>query len=60
MAYAGYNVGQVSRPFNGGFDGEHAVVSGRIQIGEPIIAVGGHFLHEKQRVQVAEARVARE
>jgi RND family efflux transporter MFP subunit len=42
------------------FDGEHAVVSGRIQIGEPIIAVGGHFLHEKQRVQVAEARVARE
>jgi RND family efflux transporter MFP subunit len=42
------------------FDGERAIVSGGIQIGEPIIAVGGHFLHEKQRVQVAEARVARE
>jgi len=42
------------------FDGERAIVSGGIHIGEPIIAVGGHFLHEKQRVQVAEARVARE
>jgi len=42
------------------FDGERAIVSGGIHIGERIIAVGGHFLHEKQRVQVAEARVARE
>jgi RND family efflux transporter MFP subunit len=42
------------------FDGERAIVSGGIHIGEPIIAVGGHFLHEKQRVQVAEPRVARE
>jgi len=41
-------------------DGERAIVSGGIHIGDPIIAVGGHFLHEKQRVQVAEARVARE
>jgi RND family efflux transporter MFP subunit len=41
-------------------DGERAIVSDGIQIGEPIIAVGGHFLHEGQRVQVAEARVARE
>lgn len=42
------------------FDGERVIVSGGLQIGEPIIAVGGHFLHEKERVQVAEARVARE
>jgi RND family efflux transporter MFP subunit len=42
------------------FHGERAIVSGGIHVGEPIIAVGGHFLHEKQRVQVAEARVARE
>ena len=42
------------------FDGERALVSGRIHAGDPIIAVGGHFLHEGQRVQVAEARVARD
>jgi len=42
------------------FDGERALVSGGIHIGDPIIAVGGHFLHEGQRVQVSEARVARE
>ncbi|MFL6605788.1 MAG: efflux RND transporter periplasmic adaptor subunit [Steroidobacteraceae bacterium] len=42
------------------FDGERAIVSAGIHIGDPIIAVGGHFLHEGQRVQVAEARVARE
>jgi len=42
------------------FDGERAIVSGGIQIGDPIIAVGGHFLHEGQQVHVAEARVARE
>jgi RND family efflux transporter MFP subunit len=42
------------------FDGERAIVSGGIQMGDPIIAVGGHFLHEGQHVQVAEARVARE
>ena len=32
------------------FDGERAIVSGEINIGDPIIAVGGHFLHEGQRV----------
>jgi RND family efflux transporter MFP subunit len=42
------------------FDGERAIVSGEIHSGDSIIAVGGHFLHEAQRVQVAEARVARE
>jgi RND family efflux transporter MFP subunit len=54
------------------FDGERALVSGPIgdaslpadpsgiHIGDPIIAIGGHFLHEGQRVQVAEARVPRE
>jgi len=42
------------------FDGERALVSGAIHIGDPIVAVGGHFLHEGQHVQVAEARVARE
>jgi hypothetical protein len=42
------------------FDGERAIVGGGIHIGDPIIAVGGHFLHEGQRVQVAAARVARE
>jgi hypothetical protein len=38
------------------FDGEHAIVSGEIKIGDSIIAVGGHFLHEGQRVQVREGR----
>src|SRR5581483_8897943 len=33
------------------FDGEHAVVSGGIHTGDPVVAVGGHFLHEGQRVQ---------
>jgi RND family efflux transporter MFP subunit len=42
------------------FDGERAIVSGGIHIGDPIIAVGGHFLHEGQRVQVADAVVARD
>src|SRR5690242_7236503 len=42
------------------FDGERAIVSGGIHIGDRIIAVGGHFLHEGQRVQVSEARVARD
>ncbi len=42
------------------FDGERAIVSGEINTGDPIIAVGGHFLHEGQRVNVAEGRVARE
>jgi RND family efflux transporter MFP subunit len=42
------------------FDGERAIVSGEIHIGDPIIAVGGHFLHEGQRIKVAEARLARE
>jgi RND family efflux transporter MFP subunit len=42
------------------FDGERAIVSGGIQIGDPVIAVGGHFLHEGQRVQVSDARVARD
>jgi RND family efflux transporter MFP subunit len=42
------------------FDSERAIVSGAIHNGDPIIAVGGHFLHEGQLVQVAEPRVARE
>jgi RND family efflux transporter MFP subunit len=42
------------------FDGERAIVSGGVHIGDPLIAVGGHFLHEGQLVQVAEARVAQE
>ena len=42
------------------FDGERAIVTGGIHIGDPVIAVGGHFLHEGQPIKVAEARVARE
>jgi RND family efflux transporter MFP subunit len=42
------------------FDGERAIVSGGIHIGDPIIAVGGHFLHDGQRVQAAGTAVARE
>ena len=42
------------------FDGERAIVSGGVHIGDPIIAVGGHFLHEGQPVQVADMRAARE
>lgn len=42
------------------FDGEHAIVGGDIHVGDPIIAIGGHFLHEGQRVQVTATRVARE
>ena len=40
-----------------GFDGEGAIVASGIHIGDPIVALGGHFLHEGQRVRVAEARV---
>ena len=36
------------------FDGERAIVGGDIHVGDPIIAIGGHFLHEGQRVQVTE------
>src|SRR5882762_128306 len=42
------------------FDGERAIVGGNIHVGDPIIAIGGHFLHEGQRVQVTETPVARE
>ena len=42
------------------FDAERAIVTGEIHIGDPVIAVGGHFLHEGQPIKVAEARVARE
>jgi RND family efflux transporter MFP subunit len=31
-----------------------------LHVGDPIIAVGGHFLHEAQRVQVAEALTTRD
>jgi len=41
-------------------DGERAIVSGAIHIADPIIAVGGHFLREGQRIQTVETRVARE
>ena len=37
------------------FDGERAIVRGGIQMGDPIIAVGGHFLHEGQQVHIVEA-----
>ena len=40
--------------------GKRAIVTGGIHIGDPVIAVGGHFLHEGQPIKVAEARVARE
>ena len=42
------------------FDGERAIVSGGIHVGDAIIAVGGHFLHEAQRVHVAVARGTRD
>ena len=42
------------------FDGERAIVTGEIHVGDPIVAVGGHFLHEGQRVQVSEGRLARD
>ena len=38
------------------FDSEHAIVSGGVKIGDSIIAVGGHFLHQGQRVQMREGR----
>jgi len=41
-------------------DGERAVVSDGIRVGEPVIAVGGHFLHEGERVHRREAWVARD
>ena len=41
-------------------DGERAIVGGDIHVGDPVIAIGGHFLHEGQRVQVTETRLARE
>jgi len=42
------------------FDGERAIVTGEIHVGDPIVAVGGHFLHEGQRVQVSDGRLARD
>ena len=41
-------------------DGERAIVSGAIHTADPIIAVGGHFLREGQRIRVVETRVAQE
>ncbi len=40
------------------FDGEQAIVSGGVGTGDSIVALGGHFLHEGQRVRVADARIA--
>ncbi len=40
------------------FDGEQAIVAGGIGIGDSIVALGGHFLHEGQRVRIADARIA--
>jgi RND family efflux transporter MFP subunit len=40
------------------FDGERAIVAGGIGIGDPVIALGGHFLHEGQHVRVADTRLA--
>ena len=39
-------------------DGEQAIVSGGVGPGDAIVALGGHFLHEGQRVRVADARIA--
>lgn len=40
------------------FNGEQAIVSGGVSPGDSIVALGGHFLHEGQRVRMADARIA--
>lgn len=40
------------------FDGEQAIIAGGVGPGDSIVALGGHFLHEGQRVRVADARIA--
>jgi RND family efflux transporter MFP subunit len=42
------------------FNGEDAVVSGAVHIGEPIVALGGHYLHEGQHVRLDATRIAKE
>lgn len=42
------------------FKGEDAIVSGAVHIGDPIVALGGHFLHEGQHVRPDETRVAQD
>jgi len=38
-------------------DGEQAIVAGGVGPGDSIVALGGHFLHEGQRVRIADARI---
>jgi RND family efflux transporter MFP subunit len=40
------------------FDGEQAIVSGGVNSGDSIVALGGHFLHEGQHVRPVDTRVA--
>lgn len=40
------------------FGGERAIVAGGVDVGAPIVALGGHFLHEGQHVRVADTRIA--
>lgn len=40
------------------FDGEQAIIRGGVGPGDSIVALGGHFLHEGQRVRVADTRIA--
>jgi RND family efflux transporter MFP subunit len=35
------------------FDGERAVVTGGVQVGETVVATGGHYLHEGEQVRLA-------
>jgi RND family efflux transporter MFP subunit len=39
-------------------EGERAVVTGALNAGDTIVALGGHVLHEGQRVRFSQARVA--
>jgi RND family efflux transporter MFP subunit len=41
-------------------DGERAIVTDGLEIGQQVIAVGGHFLHEGERVQPMRGRIARD
>lgn len=40
------------------FDGERAIVSGALKVGDPVVALGGQLLHQDQRVRVDPAQLA--
>lgn len=40
------------------FDGERAIVAGGLNVGDPIVAMGGQLLHPDQRVRVDAAQLA--